>query len=201
GPTGDTGPTGPTGDTGPTGPTGDTGPTGPTGDTGPTGPTGDTGPTGPTGDTGPTGPTGDTGPTGPALAATSGFAASTTGDVIPVVLGGTSVPLADSQDLTADITPDGTNTVFTVAPAGRYMISYEVNLTASLLVGARLVINGAPSIPSTDQPLLSVESLSGSIIVTLPANSTVELELFGFLGAATLVSSAAGATLTIVRLE
>jgi hypothetical protein len=109
--------------------------------------------------------------------------------------------LADSQNLTADITPDGTNTVFSIAPAGRYMISYEVNLTASLLVGARLVINGAPSIPSTDMPVLSVTSLSGGIIVTLPANSTVELELFGLLGVATLISNAAGAILSIVRIE
>lgn len=123
------------------------------------------------------------------------------GDIIPVVLGGTAIPLANSQDLSADITPDGTNTVFTIEPAGRYMIYYNVRLTSSLMVSSRLVINGVPSIPSTDQHASSVESLSGGIIVSLPANSTVQLELFGLVGVATLITDAAGAMITIIRLE
>ncbi|WP_242968939.1 BclA C-terminal domain-containing protein [Marasmitruncus massiliensis] len=109
--------------------------------------------------------------------------------------------MADSQNLSADITPDGTDTVFTVGPAGRYMISYEVNMTAAALVGSQLLINGTPSAASIDQPVLSASTLSGSVIETLPAGATVELELFGLLGAVTLVPGAAGATLTIVRLD
>ena len=218
GPTGDTGPTGPTGDTGPTGPTGptgDTGPIGPTGDTGPIGPTGDTGPTGPTGDTGPTGPTGDTGPAGPTgiagLAGATGptgptgtsvtsdsmSAANTTSTVIAVVLGGTNVPLPDNQNLNT-FTVDGTNTVFTVPATGEYLISYAVATTAALLVSSRITQNGAPIAASVITPTVAASSLESTFIVPLTAGDTLSLQLFGLLGAATLLGGAS-TYMTLVR--
>ena len=215
GPTGADGAVGPTGTTGPLGATGVTGPTGPTGADGAVGATGATGPTGAdgaaglagvvgaagaAGPTGATGLTGPTGPTGPALS--SAFAANTQGSSVLVALGGTPIALPNAQLLSPDITVNAGNTVFTVVTPGTYQISYHVNTTAALLMGTRLVINGTNSVPSTINPALSISNFENQIKVTLPANSTISLQLFtSIVGTAVLVSGGAGASLTIVRLD
>ncbi|WP_318654267.1 BclA C-terminal domain-containing protein [Bacillus velezensis] len=204
GPTGFTGATGGTGPTGSTGATGGTGPTGSTGATGETGPTGSTGATGVTGPTGSTGAIGETGPTGSAgtsLTATSGYASNTGGGVVAVIVGGTTISLPNEQNLSADITVNAANTVFTVAPAGRYYISYHINLTAGLLVSSRILINGTPPASSIIAPVASLANFNNSFIVTLPAGSTIQLQLFGLLGAATLLGGSVGAALNIIRLS
>ncbi|WP_343310398.1 collagen-like protein [Bacillus atrophaeus] len=204
GPTGTagvTGITGPTGLTGATGVTGVTGATGVTGVTGPTGVTGATGITGPTGFTGATGMTGPTGITGTGVTVTSGFASNTTGGLIAVVAGGTTIPLPSDQNLSADITVNGANTVFTVGPAGRYYISYQINLTAGLLVSSRILINGSAFTSSIISPAVSLSNFNNSFITTLAAGSTIQLQLFGLLGAATLLGGSAGAALSIIRLS
>ncbi|MGN7472906.1 BclA C-terminal domain-containing protein [Bacillus velezensis] len=204
GPTGITGAigeTGPTGITGATGVTGPTGITGATGGTGPTGITGATGVTGPTGSTGATGGTGPTGITGTSLTATSGYASNTGGGVVAVIVGGTTISLPNEQNLSADITVNAANTVFTVAPAGRYYISYHINLTAGLLVSSRILINGTPPASSIIAPVASLANFNNSFIVTLPAGSTIQLQLFGLLGAATLLGGSVGAALNIIRLS
>ncbi|WP_367069829.1 collagen-like protein [Bacillus velezensis] len=204
GATGSTGPTGVTGVTGGTGSTGITGVTGPTGVTGVTGGTGSTGITGVTGPTGVTGATGITGPpgsTGTSLTATSGYASNTGGGVVAVINGGTAISLPNEQNLSADITANAANTVFTVAPAGRYYISYHINLTAGLLVSSRILINGTPAASSIIAPVASLANFNNSFIVTLTAGSTIQLQLFGLLGAATLLGGSAGAALNIIRLS
>ncbi|WP_017417629.1 BclA C-terminal domain-containing protein [Bacillus amyloliquefaciens] len=175
---------------------------GPTGATGPTGPAG--GPAGPTGAIGPagaTGPTGPTGITGTSLTATSGYASNTGGGVVAVIVGGTTISLPNEQNLSADITANAANTVFTVAPAGRYYISYHINLTAGLLVSSRILINGTPPASSIIAPVASLANFNNSFIVTLPAGSTIQLQLFGLLGAATLLGGSVGAALNIIRLS
>jgi len=199
--TGATGVTGPTGFTGATGVTGPTGSTGAIGETGPTGITGATGVTGPTGSTGATGGTGPTGITGTSLTATSGYASNTGGGVVAVIVGGTTISLPNEQNLSADITANAANTVFTVAPAGRYYISYHINLTAGLLVSSRILINGTPPASSIIAPVASLANFNNSFIVTLPAGSTIQLQLFGLLGAATLLGGSVGAALNIIRLS
>nr|MDH3072901.1 collagen-like protein [Bacillus velezensis] len=204
GPTGSTGATGVTGPTGSTGAIGETGPTGftgATGVTGPTGITGATGDTGPTGSTGATGGTGPTGSTGTSLTATSGYASNTGGGVVAVIVGGTTISLPNEQNLSADITVNAANTVFTVAPAGRYYISYHINLTAGLLVSSRILINGTPPASSIIALVASLANFNNSFIVTLPAGSTIQLQLFGLLGAATLLGGSVGAALNIIRLS
>ncbi len=213
GPTGPAGPEGPaeglTGPAGPTGPTGAEGPagaTGPTGPAGPTGPDGAAGPMGPTGATGAVGAMGATGPAGPTGATSPGltaaFAVNTQGSPITVASGGTPIPLPNDQVLPSSVTANPGNTVFTVAEAGTYQISYHVNTTAALLMGTRLVINGTNSVPSTINPALSVSNFENQIKVTLPANSTISLQLFtSIVGTAVLASGGAGASLTIVRLD
>ncbi|KNX34324.1 MULTISPECIES: BclA C-terminal domain-containing protein [Bacillus amyloliquefaciens group] len=165
---------------------------------GSTGATGDTGPAGITGATGGTGPTGST---GTSLTATSGYASNTGGGVVAVINGGTAIPLPNEQNLSADITANAANTVFTVAPAGRYYISYHINLTAGLLVSSRILINGTPPASSIIAPVASLANFNNSFIVTLPAGSTIQLQLFGLLGAATLLGGSAGAALNIIRLS
>ena len=215
GPIGAVGATGPTGATGPAGAAGATGAAGPTGADGAAGAAGATGPTGAdgaaglagiagaagaAGATGATGLTGPTGATGPALS--SAFAANTQGSSVLVALGGTPIALPNAQLLSPDITVNAGNTVFTVAAPGTYQISYHVNTTAALLVGTRLVINGTNSVPSTINPALSVSNFENQIKVTLPANSTISLQLFtSIVGTAVLASGGAGASLTIVRLD
>ena len=214
GPTGATGATGATGPTGATGATGATGPTGAVGATGATGATGSagangvvgvagiTGAAGAAGATGPTGASGPTGATGPNLTSTAGFAANTQGSSVLVALGGSPIPLPNAQVLSPDITANTGNTVFTVATAGTYQISYHVNTTVALLMGTRLVINGVNSIPSTINPVVSTSNFENQIKVTLPANSTITLQLFTTIaGTAILVSGGAGASLTIIRLS
>ncbi|NML22255.1 hypothetical protein HHL16_15330 [Pseudoflavitalea sp. G-6-1-2] len=131
----------------------------------------------------------------------AGFASSTTGAVVAVLLGGTKVELPDYKSLGADITANATSDVFTVSKAGRYRISYIVNTTAALLMSSRITINGTPSIPLTFNPLLSVSTYQAEAIVTLAAGSTISLELFGLLGVAVLMNNAQGAALNIQRVD
>ncbi|WP_436404665.1 BclA C-terminal domain-containing protein, partial [Bacillus amyloliquefaciens] len=157
--------------------------------------------TGPTGVTGATGITGPPGSTGTSLTATSGYASNTGGGVVAVIVGGTDISLPNEQNLSADITANAANTVFTVAPAGRYYISYHINLTAGLLVSSRILINGTPAASSIIAPVASLASFNNSFIVTLTAGSTIQLQLFGLLGTATLLRGSAGAALNIIRLS
>lgn len=202
GPTGATGATGATGPTGAVGATRATGATGSAGANGAVGVAGITGAAGAAGATGPTGASGPTGATGPNLTSTAGFAANTQGSSVLVALGGSPIPLPNAQVLSPDITANTGNTVFTVATAGTYQISYHVNTTVALLMGTRLVINGVNSIPSTINPVVSTSNFENQIKVTLPANSTITLQLFTTIaGTAILVSGGAGASLTIIRLS
>ena len=195
------GPAGPAGATGATGAAGPVGPTGAMGATGAVGPAGATGATGATGPAGPAGPTGATGPAGVSPSATSAFAANTSGSILVVILAGVAVPLPNSQLLSPDITVNAENTVFTVHTAGRYRLSYQVNTTAALASGTRLLINGVENTVSTVAPLVSVSRFENDIMLDLAANTTVSLQMFGVVSTAVLVPGAMGASLSITRLS
>lgn len=136
-----------------------------------------------------------------ALGRGTGFAANTSGTLISVLLGGTSIPLPDVKNLGADITANAANTIFTVNAAGRYRLAYSVRLTAALLVSSRLTINGAQLDGSVLTPLLALSSLSAEVVVNLAAGDQISVQLFGLLGVATLLSNSQGAALTIQRVE
>ncbi|KAA8751335.1 BclA C-terminal domain-containing protein, partial [Paenibacillus sp. UASWS1643] len=202
--TGSTGATGITGETGATGITGATG-VGVTGSTGVTGVTGGTGATGVsvTGVTGATGVgitgvTGATGATGTSVTSNSAFAENTNGTIV-VILGGTLVPLPNNQNIGTGITVNGTNDTFTLTNAGRYYISYKINLTAALAIQSRVLLNGAVIPASVVSPVLSLSQLQSDFMVTVTAGSTIQLQLFGLVGAAVL--SPPGATLNIIQLS
>jgi BclA-like protein len=135
-----------------------------------------------------------------ALGPSSGFADNTAGTSISVLLGGTLVPLPNDQNLGSGVTVNGANTVFTVANAGRYRIKYNVNLTAGLILGSRLLINGSANTASTVAPLLSLSNYQAEIITNLTAGSTVSVQLYGLIATAVL-SSGQGASLLIQRVE
>ena len=124
-------------------------------------------------------------------------AANTTSAVIAVVLGGTSIPLPDNQNLNT-FTVDGTNTLFTVPTTGEYLISYAVSLTAALLVSSQVLQSGTPITASIVTPTVAADVLFTSFIVPLTAGDTLTLQLFGLLGAATLLGGAS-TYMTVVR--
>lgn len=126
-----------------------------------------------------------------------GYAAANAGLTLAVVLGGTTVPLSDAQNMSS-VTVNGE--AFTVLSAGTYRLAYNVNLTAGLLLGTRLLINGTPNLASTNNPLLTQNHFTAEVVVTLTAGSTVSLQLFGLLGAVTL-QTGNGASLTIQQLN
>jgi len=209
GATGATGATGPAGATGATGQAGPAGPTGPIGIQGPAGQTGAQGPIGATGLQGPTGAQGDiglpgpTGPTGPAGAggttATSMAAHNTSGSVIAVVLGGTDIPLPNSQNLSGFVV-NGSNTIFTVASSGRYRVKYSIKITNNMLVSARVLLNGAAVDALTETTATSVSRFDGESIITLSAGDILNVQFFGMLGAVTL-QSGSGAALIVEKLS
>ncbi|MBT2712497.1 hypothetical protein J7E23_06600 [Pseudomonas sp. ISL-88] len=83
----------------------------------------------------------------------------------------------NDQNLSADITVNAANTVFTIGPAGRYYISYQINLTAGLLVSSRVLISGTAFTSSIIAPVASLANFNNSFIVSLTAGSTIQLQL------------------------
>lgn len=76
------------------------------------------------------------------------------GPTISAAVFGAVVALPNSQILPAGITVNRTNDTFTVAPAGRYRLSYHINTALSLLLGSRLMLNGSAKTASTILPSL-----------------------------------------------
>lgn len=200
GPTGAAGPAGdPGGPTGPEGPQGAIGPIGPAGAQGPAGDTGPEGLEGPTGPTGPAGAMGAVGPAGTNTTATSAYAyASDT--ILTATLAGVPVSLPNGQILPSGISVNPANTLFTVATAGRYRISYTVNTTVAIFLSTQIALNGVVNPASIIDPVLGLSNYSNEILVDLAAGTTVQLQLVGASINLTLTSGA-GATLMITRLS
>ena len=120
------------------------------------------------------------------------------GPVIAVIIGGTSIPLPDTS--VAFNTSIG-GAVVTLATAGTYRFHYCIRTTANLLASSRLVINGTAINASIISPVLSrSEWCRDTMLSLISTNSTVQIQLFGILGVATLLSPG-GAELVIERLN
>ena len=157
---------------------------------------------GPAGPTGPTGPAGPTGPTGPNVTATNAYAASAKGAAFPVLMSGTNVALPDAQTLSPDITVNGANDTFTVAEAGRYRVSYNINSVTPLTLGARLMVDGTEIEASNVMPQTApLSRLSNDFLVDLAAGAKVSLQVYGYAGLVTLLPNSIGASLSMVRLS
>ncbi|WP_353616453.1 hypothetical protein [Clostridium sp. D33t1_170424_F3] len=125
-------------------------------------------------------------------------ALNTNGTTIAVVLGGTPVPLPNDQVLDS-FTVNAANDLFTVPATGTYLITYDIKTTASLLLSSRVLLNGTPLAGTIFAPAVSVSNLSATRIAPLTAGDTLQLQLFGLLGAAVL-QGGNGANLTVIRL-
>lgn len=130
------------------------------------------------------------------------FASNTAGSTVLVVLGGTNVPLPSNQNLDS-FTVNGANTVFTVPVTGRYYLTNQINTTAGLLAGSRLILNGATPIPSSIiLPAVAISNYNNDVIVNLSAGDTISLQIFGLIAIVVLTGEgSAGASLTIIRLS
>lgn len=125
-------------------------------------------------------------PVVPTPGAYAGYTGNTSGSAISILLGGTSIPLPNGQNLGAGITAGGGNTTFTVASAGRYRLSYQLWLTSPLLVSCRLTVNGSAVPGTVIAPVVSATDFFAEVIAFLPAGSVISLQLYGLLGIATL---------------
>jgi hypothetical protein len=67
-----------------------------------------------------------------------------------------------------------------------------------LLVSSQVLQNGAPITASIVTPTVAADNLSTSFIVPLTAGDTLTLQLFGLLGAATLLGGAS-TYMTVIR--
>lgn len=189
---------------GPTGPTGAAGADGTfEGATGPTGPTGPNGANGTAGTNGATGPTGAFAPTTTTTTAGSAASITTTGTLLTVIVGSLNLALPNAQVLSPDITVSGANTVFTVATAGTYRLSYSVNITAALSLGTRLLVNGSPLPGSSILPTIALSNYNNEVEVTLAAGSTITLQFVNstILPIVTTLSPGLGASLMIIRVS
>lgn len=130
---------------------------------------------------------------------TSLSAINTAGSNIAVILGGTAVPLPTKSYING-FTANGANTIFTVVNSGNYLISYNINTTASLLLSSGVYINGSANGNLTRSPAVSATSFSAQAILPLNAGDTLQLTLFGLLGAAVL-QSGQGAVMNVVRIS
>lgn len=134
---------------------------------------------------------------GPATA----YAANTSGTTLNLaVLGQAPIPFPNAQSLGSNVTVNAANTIFTVATAGRYRISYNVNLTAALLARTQLTVNGAAVPAGTFGSALTVNRFATEVVMTLPANSTIEVDLIAALSLS-LLNNGPGAYILIQRVE
>ncbi len=92
------------------------------------------------------------------------------------------------------------NTIFTVPATGTYMIYYSVRTTAALLLSSNILRNGAQLPGSVVAPTVAVNTFFNMQIAALNAGDTLQLQLFGILGAAVL-QAGTGASLNVIRLS
>lgn len=165
---------------------------GPSGAAGPTGPIGPTGPTGATGATGPTGPTG----TSEITAAMS--ALNISASTFAVTTDGTNISLP-VQPYINGFTADATNTEFTVAQTGTYLISYDIKTTSGLPMSSRVTLNGTPILNSINTSSTSSSEYSVTFMQPLTAGDVLSLQFYGVNGSVTL-QAGTGASLNIVKI-
>ena len=92
--------------------------------------------------------------------------------------------------------------MFTVPVSGRYFITYQVNTSAALLAGTRVINNGTPIAGSILTPALSTSTYNVSLITTLAAGNQISLQIFGFSRNRSITwQGICWAALTIIRLE
>jgi hypothetical protein len=204
-PQGPQGPRGLSGDPGLTGPTGPGG-LGATGATGATGPAGTipgpTGPIGPAGATGPFGPTGAPGIDTAVVDTLGSFFNTST--AVPVVAVGGPIPLPLIADTTIpqNITPNGTNTAFSIGETGYYNVFYGVSVAGPTPTSIALSLN-APgnAIPGTEIVAFANGRITqGSTVLFITAGQSLSIINNGA-AAITLAATTINADLVVYKIH
>lgn len=121
------------------------------------------------------------------------------GSAIAVIIAGTAIPLTTLTYLNG-FTANGASTQFTVPETGVYLVMYNIEITAGLLVNSGVYRNGV-AIPSlTRMPGLAASSFTCSNMISLAAGNVLQVTLFGLLGVATL-RSGVGAYMNVTRIN
>jgi hypothetical protein len=138
----------------------------------------------------------------PSATSTSGFAARNSPAFVETNALGSYVSLPDNQNLSADISVNGSSTLFTLTKAGRYNISYMLSVsdpavtttspnTLPLELGTRLVLNGSEvggsisggvpfnvNIPLVLTLAVPLKYYYGNVIINASAGDVIGLQLF-----------------------
>ncbi len=117
---------------------------------------------------------------------------------IAVTLAGTDVPFPHAQILPAGFFINGANTIITVAEAGRYQITYHLNMAVTMGVSSQVMVNGSTLPGSLSVAGGSQTGLHSSVIVNLAAGSTISVQLGGMIS---YVTFAGHPNLSIVKLQ
>jgi len=118
------------------------------------------------------------------------------------------VPLADNQVIGSDITPNGANTLFSVATSGLYLISVNLNIAEPNQIGFGVYANDNV-LPALNVGLVSGPSFqySATSLVNLNANTQLGLKLscpaWWTDAGMTTVSfpSGSGNSMTVIRID
>ena len=130
-------------------------------------------------------------------------AENTQGSTLNLSTNGERIPLADQRVMGAGFNPAGNDQLFNVGSAGTYLISYNVRTTLAVASGtcvSNSSSNALGCIPALAQnSSVPQDQYQGQAIVTLPANTQLNLRLIGT-GTA-ILQGGVGASLTVVRLK
>ena len=127
-----------------------------------------------------------------------GFAANTMGSTITVMLGGVDIPFPNAQLLSSDIFVNMANNAFTIAKAGRYMITYRINTSANTSASSRLVLNGATVQGSVISPTVSTSNFNSTTIVDIASGGILSVQLYAIVSSVTLTGHA---NISIVKVQ
>lgn len=116
-------------------------------------------------------------------------ASNVSGAVVAVTLAGTPLPFP-TVNANAGVVVNASNTVVTVPSTGVYQLSYSLMTNTALLMSTRVVLNGSPLSTSVVSPVVATTQFASQVIVSLTADDTLSVQMYGLLGAATLTGSA-----------
>ena len=117
---------------------------------------------------------------------------------ISVTTDGTNIPLP-VQPYMDGFAVNATNTEFTVAQTGTYLISYDIKMTSGLPMSSRVTLNGAPITNSINTSSTSTNEYSVTFMQPLTAGDILALQLYGVNGPVSL-QTGTGASLNIVKI-
>lgn len=108
----------------------------------------------------PSGPAGPQGDIDPAVTTSSAYAANTQGSLISVIIGCAEVILPDNIYAGLDMSVDAISEALTLTNTGIHLLAYRVSVTATALLGIRLLNNGVVIEESEVVAAVSVKTIA-----------------------------------------